>query len=92
MSTISYQPAGLWHDGGKEDDQAQLGEEEPVEDPPIVEPSEELIWKFPIYSGSDTFQYSEYFYELLVIMSSHLVLVHTIAPYTTILINIKDKG
>ena len=36
-------------------------------------------------------QYSEYFYELLVIMSSHLVLVHTIAPYATILINIKAK-
>ena len=34
------QPAGLWHDGGKEDDQAKLGEEKPVEDPPIVNPSE----------------------------------------------------
>ena len=42
VPTISYQPAGLWHDGGKEDDQAKLGKEEPVEDPPIVEPSEEL--------------------------------------------------
>ena len=47
------QPAGLWHDGGKEDDQAQLGEEEPVEDPPIVEPSEDLRWKFTIGSASD---------------------------------------
>ena len=37
---MSYQPAGLWHDGGKKDDQAKLGEEKPVEDPPIVNPSE----------------------------------------------------
>ena len=46
VPTMSYQPAGLWHDGGNEDDQAKLGEEKPVEDPPIVEPSEELIWTF----------------------------------------------
>ena len=61
VPTILHQPAGLWHDGGKEDDKAQLGEEEPVEDPPIVEPSEDLLWKFTIY-----FQFGNSFFLVVI--------------------------
>ena len=32
-------PARLWHDGWKENNEAELRKEKPVEDPPIIQPS-----------------------------------------------------
>ena len=36
-------PARLWHDGWKENNEAELGEEKPVEDPPIIQPSRKRV-------------------------------------------------
>ena len=37
--TKHTKPARLWHNGWKENNEAELRKEKPVEDPPIIQPS-----------------------------------------------------